>query len=215
MTRAVLYARVSTDDQHPENQLQELRRYAIACDWTITDEYIDRQTGATMQRPELMRMTAAADRREFDVLLFWRLDRLTRTGALDTLQLLHRLTSQGIQFASLQEPHLRSLGPFGPAIIAIMATLAEMEREAIRTRTLAGLARARQEGKQLGRPRRIVSLTRIHTLRVAGYTHEQIARKLQISRATLNRRLRELREQTKVSKEAEAPERFATASGRG
>ena len=76
--RCAIYARVSTWEQEPENQLQELRRYADARNWTPV-EYIDRGvSGAKDRRPALDRLVADARRRRFDVLVVWRLDRLGR-----------------------------------------------------------------------------------------------------------------------------------------
>src|SRR2546423_13739834 len=76
--RAALYARVSTVDQEPENQLAELRRYVAARGWTAT-EYVDRGvSGAKDRRPALDALVKDAKRRKFDVLVCWRLDRLGR-----------------------------------------------------------------------------------------------------------------------------------------
>ena len=77
-SRAAIYARVSTSEQQPENQLWELRRYAEARGWTST-EYVDSGvSGANDQRPALDQLLADARRRRFDVLVCWRLDRLGR-----------------------------------------------------------------------------------------------------------------------------------------
>jgi DNA invertase Pin-like site-specific DNA recombinase len=76
--KAAIYARVSTFDQEPENQLAELRRYAVARGWTAA-EYVDRGvSGAKDRRPALDELVKAAKRRRFDVLVCWRLDRLGR-----------------------------------------------------------------------------------------------------------------------------------------
>ena len=76
--KAALYARVSTLDQEPENQLAELRRYVEARGWQAT-EYVDRGvSGAKDKRPALDRLLADARRRRFDAVVCWRLDRLGR-----------------------------------------------------------------------------------------------------------------------------------------
>src|ERR1700724_3354163 len=76
--KAAIYARVSTFDQEPENQLQELRRYVSARNWTAV-EYVDRGvSGAKDRRPALDRLVTDAKRRGFDVVVCWRLDRLGR-----------------------------------------------------------------------------------------------------------------------------------------
>ena len=80
--RIALYARVSTRDknQDVENQLAQLREFARRQGWQITAEYIDQASAKNGQRSELQRMFRAASRREFDHLLFWSLDRLSREG---------------------------------------------------------------------------------------------------------------------------------------
>ncbi|HYT76455.1 MAG TPA: recombinase family protein, partial [Vicinamibacterales bacterium] len=76
--KAAVYARVSTIDQEPENQLQELRRYVEARGWSAA-EYVDRGgSGAKDRRPALDQLLADARRRKIDVLVCWRLDRLGR-----------------------------------------------------------------------------------------------------------------------------------------
>ena len=76
--RAAIYARVSTFDQEPENQLQELRRYIQARGWTAT-EFVDRGvSGSKERRPALDSLVADARKRRFDVVVAWRLDRLGR-----------------------------------------------------------------------------------------------------------------------------------------
>jgi len=86
--KVALYARVSTKvkGQDTENQLIQLRAFTESQGWTVTAEYVDRASGKRGDREQFQKMFAAASRREFDVLLFWSLDRLSREGALETLQ---------------------------------------------------------------------------------------------------------------------------------
>src|SRR5262249_48700244 len=100
--KTAIYARVSTLDQEPENQLAELRRYAAARDWTAT-EYVDNGvSGAKDRRPALDRLVADARRRRFDVLVCWRLDRLGR-NLRQLITLIEELQALGIAFVSLAE----------------------------------------------------------------------------------------------------------------
>ena len=100
--RAAIYARVSTFDQEPENQLQELRRYVEARGWTGT-EYIDKGvSGAKDSRPALDRLVVDARRRKFDTLIVWRLDRLGR-NLKHLITLLEELQAMGVAFVSLHE----------------------------------------------------------------------------------------------------------------
>jgi hypothetical protein len=136
--KAAIYARVSTFDQEPENQLAELRRYVEAWGWAST-EFVDRGvSGAKDRRPALDALVANAKRRRFDVLVCWRLDRLGRSlkhliGLLDDLQAL------GVAFVSLAEG-IDATTPAGKLQMHILGAIAEFERERIRERVLAGLA---------------------------------------------------------------------------
>src|SRR5207245_8346544 len=100
--RAAIYARVSTVDQEPENQLQELRRYVEARGWT-GQEFVDRGvSGSKDRRPALGSLLADARRRRFDVLVCWRLDRLGR-NLKHLITLLDELQILGVAFVSLAE----------------------------------------------------------------------------------------------------------------
>ena len=149
--RAAIYARVSTLDQEPENQLQELRRYIQARGWTAI-EFVDRGvSGAKDRRPALDELLKDARRRKFDVLVCWRLDRLGR-NLRHLVTLLDELRALGIGFVTLGEG-IDTSTPAGKLQLHILSAIAEFERERIRERVLAGLQRARMQGKRLGRPR--------------------------------------------------------------
>lgn len=150
--KAAIYARVSTLDQEPENQLQELRRYIEARGWTAV-EYVDRGvSGAKDRRPALDQMLADAKRRRFDVVVCWRLDRLGR-NLKHLITLLEELQALGVSFVSLAEG-IDATTPAGKLQMHILGAIAEFERERIRERVMAGLQRARLQGKRLGRPRK-------------------------------------------------------------
>src|ERR1700681_4253050 len=100
--RAAIYARVSTTEQEPENQLQELRRYVEARGWPAV-EYVDKGvSGAKDRRPALDALVSDAKRRKFDILICWRLDRLAR-NLRHLVTLLEELQSLGVAFVSLGE----------------------------------------------------------------------------------------------------------------
>ena len=150
--KAAIYARVSTFDQQPENQLAELRRYAAAREWTIA-EHIDRGvSGAKDRRPALDALLSDARRRRFDVLVVWRLDRLGR-NLKHLIGLLEELNALGIAFVSLNEG-IDATTPAGKLQMHILGAIAEFERARIAERVRAGLERARAQGKRLGRPRK-------------------------------------------------------------
>src|SRR5262245_2584813 len=149
--RVALYARVSTFDQEPENQLRELRQYAEARGWAAR-EFVDRGvSGAKDKRPALDALLKEAKRRRFDVVVCWRLDRLGR-NLKHLVTMLEELQHLGVAFVSLGEG-IDCTTPAGKLQLHILAALAEFERERIRERVLAGLQRARAQGKRLGRRR--------------------------------------------------------------
>jgi len=187
--RVALYARVSTKDkgQETENQLCQLREFADRNGWRIVAEYIDHESGKISDREQFQRMFDDASRRQFDVLLFWSLDRLSREGVLPTLQHLQRLTSYGIGYRSFTEQYFDSCGIFRDAVIAIVATVAKQERIRISERVKAGLTTARHKGKRLGRPKVFVSRSRIESLRQAGKSWREIAQQLNTNTATARR----------------------------
>jgi DNA invertase Pin-like site-specific DNA recombinase len=150
--RVALYGRVSTKDkgQEVQNQLRQLREFAAHSGWRIVAEYVDHESGKVSDREQFQAMFNAASKRQFDVLLFWSLDRLSREGVLPTLQHLQRLTSYGVGYRSYTEQYFDSCGIFRDAVIAIIATVAKQERIRISERVRAGLSTARNKGKRLG-----------------------------------------------------------------
>ena len=150
-----LRSRVSTFDQEPENQLRELRRYSEARGWQAT-EFVDKGvSGARESRPALDELVKAARRRKFDTLVVWRLDRLGR-NLRHLIMLLDELTALGVGFVSLGEG-IDTSTPAGRLQLHILGAIAEFERARIAERVRLGVARAKAQGKRLGRPRRRVS----------------------------------------------------------
>lgn len=105
------------------------------------------------QRPRFKRLFESAPRREFDLVLFWALDRFSREGVLPTLHHLQRLDGYGVAWRSFTEQYLDSTGIFKDAVISIMATIAKQENIRRSERIRAGLARTKAQGTKLGRPR--------------------------------------------------------------
>jgi DNA invertase Pin-like site-specific DNA recombinase len=194
--RAAVYARVSTVDQEPENQLQELRRYVQARGWTMA-EYVDRGvSGAKDRRPALDELVTDARRRRFDVLVCWRLDRLGR-NLKHLITLLDELQALGVAFVSLAEG-IDATTPAGKLQMHILGAIAEFERERIRERVLAGLQRARAQGRKLGRPTSRVPVERLQ--RVAGLSLDVAAERLGVSRSTVKRWRRTIAASTEASR---------------
>lgn len=157
-----LYARVSTRDkkQDTENQLIQLREFCQRMNWTIVDEYVDRASGKRGDREEFQAMFTSASQRKFDAVLFWSLDRFSREGVLETLNHLQRLTAYGVGWRSYSEQFLDSMGPFKEAVIGIFSAIAKQERVRLSERVVAGLRRAKKEGRVGGRPAWSSTVTR-------------------------------------------------------
>jgi DNA invertase Pin-like site-specific DNA recombinase len=181
--KAAIYARVSTLDQEPENQLAEVRRYVQARGWTAV-EYVDRGvSGAKDRRPALDQLVIDARRRRFDVVVCWRLDRLGR-NLKHLITLLEELQVLGVAFVSLAEG-IDATTPAGKLQMHILGAIAEFERERIRERVLAGLQRAKAQGKRLGRPKAVIPLEGLD--RVASLPLAVAAVRLGVSRSTVKR----------------------------
>lgn len=181
--RAAIYARVSTVEQDAENQLIELRRYVEARGWTAV-EYVDAGvSGAKDRRPALDQLVSDAKRRKFDVLVCWRLDRLGR-NLKHLITLLEDFQGLGVAFVSLAEG-IDATTPAGKLQMHILGAIAEFERERIRERVMAGLRRARMQGKALGRPKRALPLERLSGVSSLSLTDAATA--LGVSRSTLKR----------------------------
>lgn len=179
--RVALYARVSTKDkQEVENQLRQLRQFGASQGWTIVWEFVDHETGGTSDRPEFKAMFQAASQRKFDLLLFWALDRLSREGALETLQHLNRLTGYGVGWRSFTEQYLDSTGIFKDAVVSILAVVAKQERVRRSERTKASIERRRSLGMRVG-PETRIDYAKVRELREAGMSFPVIARELGIS----------------------------------
>jgi DNA invertase Pin-like site-specific DNA recombinase len=189
--RIAIYTRVSTRDkgQDVENQLRQLREFCLRQGHEIVREYADYASGKRGDREAFQEMFAAASRREFDIVLFWALDRFSREGVFDTLQHLQRLTSCGVGYRSFTEAYLDSCGMFRDAVVGILATIAKQERIRLSERTVAGLERARAKGRVGGRPRVICDRKKVLALREDGKSLGQIGAELGLAKTTVSRLL--------------------------
>ncbi len=149
-----LYARVSTEDhgQDPELQLVPMREQAAVRGWEAI-EYVDQASAGDIRgRQGWRQLLEDAHRHRFDVVMVWKLDRFARS-ALDALQWLEQLNGYGLGLKILTQD-IDTTSSAGRLVFTVLAAVAEMERELIRERVKAGVARARSEGRQLGRPPR-------------------------------------------------------------
>jgi DNA invertase Pin-like site-specific DNA recombinase len=187
MAPIALYARVSTDDQHPEAQLAELRAYAKRRDVEAI-EYVDHGvSGRRNRRPALDRMLQAARRQEVSAVVVVRLDRLARSLA-HMARIGEELRELDVELVSLHEG-IDTRTPTGRAMFGMCGVFAQLEGDLIRDRTVAGLKAAQRRGVQLGRPKALdgSQLQRVLRLRGAGHSVRAIAEQLGVGVATVHR----------------------------
>ena len=152
--RVALYLRVSTDDQTVENQRQELAAVAERRGWQVVETYDDAGISGAKgrdKRPGLDRMLKDASRRKFDIVAAWAIDRLGRS-LIDLLTTIESLHSCGVDLY-LDQQNIDTTTPMGRLVFQVTGAFAEFEREMIRQRINAGIARAKAAGKRFGRPR--------------------------------------------------------------
>ncbi len=147
-----LHARVSTSDQNIETQLTILRDYCTRIGYEVADEYVDSGfSGKDDRRPEFERLLADVRQGRFAAVVVYKLDRIGRS-LKHLLNLFEEFKARGIGFVSLSQ-NIDTTTPEGRMFLQMLMVLAQYERELIVARTLAGLERARREGKRLGRPK--------------------------------------------------------------
>jgi DNA invertase Pin-like site-specific DNA recombinase len=156
--RAGLYLRVSKDDQTSDNQLLDLQRVAEHRGWGIAETYVDHGvSGKSDRRPALNRMRRDAMHGKLDVVAAWSVDRLGRSVA-HVVSLLHDLTEQKVA-VYLHQQQVDGTTSAGKAMLAMCAVFSEFEWNNTSDRIKAGLARARKEGKRIGRPTSVTAAT--------------------------------------------------------
>ena len=189
MKRAVVYARVSTGDQHLETQLLDLRELAKQRGLEIVREYTDVISGAKSKRPGLDSLMSDARRHRFDVVLVAAFDRIAR-NVRHFLDVLDELNHLNIQFISLRE-NIDTGGPLGRALLTIIGAIAELERSLIVERVKSGMRRAKLEGRRIGRAPLQVDRVALLRDRQRGLSLNQLARAYKISKASVCRVLNE------------------------
>jgi DNA invertase Pin-like site-specific DNA recombinase len=154
MKRAAIYVRVSTDKQTVENQVAALRQIAERRGWEIVHQYSDAGISGAKgrdSRPGLDQMLKDAQRRSFDVVMAWAIDRLGRS-LIDLLGTIQTLEACDVD-VYLDQQAIDTTTPAGKLMFQVTGAFAEFERSMIRQRVKAGLKRAVEQGKQLGRPK--------------------------------------------------------------
>ena len=152
--RVAIYLLVSTTEQTTDNQRRELEAVAARHAWTVVSFFEDAGISGAKgreERPGLDALMKAVARREIDMVAAWSVDRLGRS-LIDFLDFLRELHAKDVDLF-LHQQGLDTSTPSGKAMFQMMGVFAEFERAMIRERVLAGIARARDQGTQLGRRR--------------------------------------------------------------
>ena len=161
MKRAALYVRVSTDRQTVENQIARLTEIAKGRGWQIVETFSDAGISGSKgrkDRPRLDEMLKQAQRRRFDVVMAWAIDRLGRS-LIDLLSTIQHLEACGVDLY-LDQQAIDTTTPMGKLVFQVTGAFAEFERSMIRQRVKAGLKRAVGHGARLGRPKVDIALER-------------------------------------------------------
>lgn len=187
--RVGIYLRVSTKDQTTENQLRELRQVAERAGWDVVQVFEDAGISGAKgrdQRPALDALLKTVARREVDLVAAWSVDRLGRSMQ-DLVAFLEDLKGHKADLY-LHQQALDTTTPSGRALFGMLAVFAEFERSMIQDRVNAGLARARAQGKRLGRPTVGAGMeAKVRDLRASGMGIVKVAKTLGIGVSAVQR----------------------------
>ena len=189
--RVALYTRVSTQDQSTDLQTSDLRRYCEQRGFEIYSEYCDQGISGTKdKRPALNELMEDARKRKFDAVICWRFDRFARSTK-HLITALEEFSHLKIDFISYQE-NIDTSSPLGKAIFTIVSAIAELERSIILDRVRAELRRAKENGKKLGRPKKLnLNIEELQKMREQGLSFSKIAARVHACPATIYQVLRE------------------------
>lgn len=154
MKRVAIYARVSSSQQTTQNQLLVLRELAESQDSTVVLEFVENGvSGVKKDRDALNAMLTAAKARKFETLYVYSIDRLSRS-VKNLIETVETLNSLGVTIVFKRE-NIDTQSAMGQFFLTVLGSLAQFEREIMIERINAGIARAKAEGKKMGRPSKL------------------------------------------------------------
>lgn len=156
MTKVAIYARVSTEEQNTENQINVLTEYAARQNWEVAETYQD--TGSAFQhtdQKQLNRLLSECQRKGFNMVLVYDVSRLSRKGPLELMNLLRQFSNKNAPVHSYLDSAINVPSEFQPVLVAFYGMMARLFSTQLSERTKAGMARAKASGKHVGRPRKI------------------------------------------------------------
>jgi DNA invertase Pin-like site-specific DNA recombinase len=187
--RVAIYARVSTDDQTVENQRRELQAAADRHGWHVVQVFTDKGVSGAKgrdKRPGFDALCRGIARRDFDLVAAWSVDRLGRS-LQDLVAFLSELKAKGVDLF-LHQQGLDTSTPAGRAMFGMLSVFAEFERAIIVERVKAGMARAKAQGKHVGRPTVGAKVeAAVRAARAKGKGIRRIARELGVGVGTVQR----------------------------
>lgn len=198
-----LYARVSTNvlkegteskRQDPETQLRELREWVRRQGWEVKEEYTDEMSAAkTSKLTNRIRLMNDAYGGKVDVVVCWKLDRFARSMT-DFVEQMNKLNSWGVRFISISQGiDTDRANPASKLLMHVLVAMAEFERSLISERVQAGMARAKAQGKQVGRAKAVFDILKAKEMIEGGFSYRKVAETLNVNLTTLHKRLKQHR----------------------
>ena len=194
--RAAIYARVSTDGQTTDNQLRELRATADRHGWQIVEEFVDRGISGAKgreKRSAFDKLWKGAERKDFDVVMVWAVDRLGRS-LQHLVEFLSELHAKRIDLF-IQQQGIDTTTPAGKALYGMLGVFAEFERSIIQERVRAGIKRSRASypdklrGRKPDEVAKPALVAKVQELRKQGFGMRPISQQTGVSLKTVWRLL--------------------------
>ncbi len=184
---ATAYVRVSSKGQDFPMQKHAIERAAQARGDRVREWYAEKKSAKTIARPELDKLRQDARAGLLRKLYVYRLDRLTRSGIRDTLEVVEELRAHGVELITIADGFDLN-GPAAEVVLAVLSWAAKMERLATNERIAAARLRIEAEGRTWGRPRRLddAQVAKVIALRRAGRTLRAIARTMRCPASTIS-----------------------------
>lgn len=193
--KVAIYVRVSMQEQNLENQINPLVEYCKRMNWEY--ELFTEKESTRKTRPIQWNLYNSLLRKEFDGLLIYKFDRWARSTK-ELIEHMERLIEKNISVYSYSE-NIDLSSSMGRAMLTIISAFAQLERDIIRERTLAGLARAKAQGKKLGRPKgkpssKDVPIEVVKKYLGEGYDDREIAKVMETTRYRVQKAIKKIRE---------------------
>ena len=180
--RAVIYCRVSTDDQNCDRQISDLKTFAARAGYEISGIFTETASGAKCDRDERQKILALAQARKINAVLVTEASRWSRS-TIDLISTLQSLNSWGCSLVAMNGLSLDLSTPQGKLMATMLGAISEFERDLIRERVKSGMAAAKVKGQKFGRPPiKPEQITLIHSLRAQGLSYSQIAKQSGVGR---------------------------------